>query len=219
MTISTLFQYLTGKREAILRIANTPSAIWLGMLFVMSAAFAREYDAEDLRSDPWYLAVPLVASLVTSFLLYVLVYGLSLVRLPEKRPFWTGYRSFLSLYWMTAPLAWLYAIPVERFLSASGATSANLWLLAIVSIWRVLLITRVVMVLFGASLAAIWTVMLFADTVVLAILMLTPIPVINVMGGVPLSQSEHMIQSTAITVGLFGGLSWFVWLFGFIVSA
>ena len=41
----------------------------------------------------------------------------------------TTFRSFLNLYWMTAPLAWLYAIPFERFLSPADATTANLALL------------------------------------------------------------------------------------------
>ena len=48
---------------------------------------------------------------------------------------------------MTAPLAWLYAIPYERFLSPVGATRANLWTLGLVAAWRVLLIIRVLVVL------------------------------------------------------------------------
>ena len=51
---------------------------------------------------------------------------------------------------MTAPLAWIYAIPVERFLGAYEATQANLWMLGIVSVWRIVLMIRVVSVLFGA---------------------------------------------------------------------
>ena len=35
---------------------------------------------------------------------------------------------------MTAPLAWLYAVPVERFLPAYEAVKANLFFLAVVSV-------------------------------------------------------------------------------------
>jgi hypothetical protein len=55
MNIGTLFAYLIGRREAILAVANTPSAVWLGMLLVISAGFAREYDAQYLPGKPWYL--------------------------------------------------------------------------------------------------------------------------------------------------------------------
>ena len=53
----------------------------------------------------------------------------------------------MSLFWMTAPIAWLYAIPVERFMASYQAAQANLTLLGIVSLWRVLLMSRVLEVL------------------------------------------------------------------------
>jgi hypothetical protein len=190
----------------------------LGALFVLSAGLAREYDGADLYHEPWLLLIPFVASTGTSFLLYSLVYMAGLRRFIERPAFGRMYVSFLSLYWMTGPIAWFYAIPVERFMSAGNSTIANLYLLALVSLWRVMLITRVIHVLFGASIvAAFWLVMLFADSVALGTLLLTPIPIINVMGGVRLSASENAIQSAALLVFLFGGFSWLVWLLGGIV--
>src|SRR6187397_2748997 len=44
MTITTLGQYLCGNRSAILRVAASPDALWLGGLLVISAGLAREYD-------------------------------------------------------------------------------------------------------------------------------------------------------------------------------
>lgn len=215
MSIRTLLRYLIGNRDAILRISRTPSAIWLGALFVLSAGLAREYDAKDLYHEPWHLVVPLVASLVTSFLLFSLVFVVALRKSLERRPFWATYQPFLSLYWMTAPLAWLYAIPVDRFLSAEGATAANLALLGVVSAWRVSLMVRVVSTYFGATqLAAFWLVMLFADTVALLILYFTPLPIFNIMGGIALSESEQMIQGVAFWVGCLGVPSWLVWFAG-----
>jgi hypothetical protein len=191
--------------------------VWLGLLFVLSAGFAREYDGEDLLHEPWHLGIPLVASLGTSILLYCLLPTRGNGELAPEFSFWRGYRSFLSLYWMTAPLAWFYAIPVERFLSAGEATRANLWLLGIVATWRVLLMIRVVSVLFNVSFRrALFPVMLFADTVALVLLLLTPLPIVSIMGGIRLTESEQMIQHTAFRIGFTGLLTWPVWLIGIV---
>ena len=167
------------------------------------------------------MLVPLAASFATSLLLFTLAYTVAHSRGVTERPFLSTYATFLSLYWMTAPLAWLYAIPVERLLSAVDATRANLGMLAIVSVWRVLLMTRVIEVLFGARrLAALWIVMLFADSVVLVVLYVTPLPIFNIMGGIPLTASEQWILATAINVGVAGAVTWLIWFVGvFIIAA
>ena len=118
MTPLTILRFLFGSRDAIERIAACRQAPWIGLLLVFSAALAREYDGQDLLHEPWHLFLPLFASLATSFLLYLLLRVVGWFRSAGWNPFWSGYWSFLGLYWMTAPLAWLYAIPVERFLSA-----------------------------------------------------------------------------------------------------
>jgi len=217
MTIRTIVAYLFGSRAAIREIAACRNAVWLGFLFVLSAGFAREYDGEDLLHEPWHLGIPLVASLGTSFLLYCLLPTRGNAELAPEFSFWRGYRSFLSLYWMTAPLAWLYAIPVERLLSAGEATRANLWLLGIVAAWRVILMIRVVSVLFNVKFRhALFPVMLFADTVALVLLFLTPLPVVSIMGGIRLTESEQLIQATVFRVGFTGVLTWPVWLIGMV---
>lgn len=213
MTITTLLKYLCGDRVSIERIAYSRNAVWLGGLFVLSAGLAREYDGEDLRNQPWHLLLPLAASLLTSLLLFSLVFAVARRRGCDTGPFLRLYRSFLGLYWMTAPLAWLYAIPVERFLSPGDATTANLCLLALVAAWRVALISRVLSVLFDAHyVAALTLVMLFADTLTLVILYFTPLPVFAIMGGIRLTQSERTIQQVAFLVGFLGIVTWPIWL-------
>jgi len=195
MTLKTLVGFLIGRQDAILQVATSRSALWVAGLFVLSAGFAREHDQEDLRADPWYVLLPLAASLLTSCILFLLVYMVSLRRTVEPVPIRGAYRSFLTTYWMTAPLAWLYAIPVERIYTDADATGANLSLLALVALWRVALITRVVQVLFGASLGAAFVlVMFFADSLAVAVLYFTPLPIFNIMGGIRLSASERLIQ-------------------------
>jgi hypothetical protein len=106
-----LLLYLVGNRAASLTLAAHPHAWIVGLIFVLSAGFAREYDGEDLLHAPWVLLYPLGASIISSFLLYLVLYGLRALKRLRGRSFFAAYRSFLNLFWLTAPLAWLYAIP------------------------------------------------------------------------------------------------------------
>src|SRR5580700_9011821 len=115
MDIRTLFRFLIGDRQAILEIAADRRALWVGLLLVVSAAFARDYDGEDLVHEPWRLLLPLGASVASSFVLFLLTFGKAIASDAARPSFLTAYRSFLTLFWMTAPLAWLYAVPYERF--------------------------------------------------------------------------------------------------------
>ena len=215
ITLKTIAQYFVGFRTAILSLAENTRTVWLGFLFVIAAGFAREYDGEDLWSEPWHLLLPVVASLVTSLLLFLLVYLLSLRRRAHVKSVFASYRAFLGLYWMTAPLAWLYAIPVERFLSAAGAVEVNLWLLGIVATWRVILIIRVITVLFNARIETVLPiVMLFADSVLLVLLAYMPRPILNVMGGVRLTDSERTLASLTLFVQVVGMLAYPFWVIG-----
>ncbi len=215
MSVVTVLAYLVGSRAAILRIATTPGATWLGLVFVLSAGFAREYDGEDLLAQPWHVLLPLGVSLVLSSALFCLIMPIARSQGACQGTFWGNYHIFLRLFWMTAPIAWIYAIPVQDLFSAEGATSANLWMLAVVSLWRVVLMARVVSVLFNANLfAAFMPVLLFADTLALVALWFAPLPVFAIMGGIRLTDSERVIQGTAFTVGFFGTITWLIWLVG-----
>ncbi len=105
----------------------------VGALLVVSAAMARNSDRASLIDEPWRLLGPFAASLAISGALFLTIYGLARWKGMASPGIGRAYFSFLALYWMTAPLAWLYAIPYERFLSPLGATKANVWTLALVS--------------------------------------------------------------------------------------
>jgi hypothetical protein len=219
MNVSTLFKFLIGNRQAILDIAASRTSVYVGLLFVLAAGLAREYDGEDLRSEPWHLLLPLGASLVTSALLYVLLKALLWLRGGEADGRKLSYRELLSLYWMTAPLALLYGIPVERFLSAGDATRANLTLLGIVSLWRVLVMTRALSVVYQVSFfRALFPLMLFADSVALALLSISPRPIMSIMGGIRLSESEQVLHNVSFTVNVLGFLSLPIWLIGALIA-
>src|SRR5439155_18632746 len=105
MRIRTLLGYLIGRRQAILDIAADRRALILGFLFVLSAGLAREYDGADLVHEPWRLLLPMGASLATSFLLFCVTFGIFRTKRMGAPRFLTSYQMFLSLFWMTAPLA------------------------------------------------------------------------------------------------------------------
>jgi hypothetical protein len=218
MGIGTLLRYLIGERTAILTLAEHPRSWLVGLIFVLSAGFAREYDQEDLLHDPWYLLLPLGASLLSSFLLFCVLYGPTMLLRKPGPPFLTAYRAFLGLFWLTAPLAWLYAIPYERLLDSVSAVHANLATLAVVSAWRVALMVRVAVVLLGMPLgAAFFRVLAYADGVALAAVSFLPFPIIEIMGGVHLTEAESAVRGAAQFIGCWGGCTFLIW-FMFAVS-
>src|ERR1043165_4382832 len=114
-------KYLFGQRHAIEELAKWRGGIWTGAILVLLTGFARNYDQTFITENPvLWLFGPLLFSFVSGWWLYVVLYGLFARRRMAgedgvKPPFWSGWQSFMGLFWMTAPIAWLYAIPVERF--------------------------------------------------------------------------------------------------------
>ena len=218
LTSGTIVRFLGFQSSAIRAVAGSRRATWVGLLFVVSAGFAREYDGEFLVAEPWHVGIPLVASLVGCGILTCLVWLLAWRRQVQEVSFGGTFRALLNLYWMTAPLAWVYAIPVERLLSPTAATVANLGLLAIVATWRVALMVRCVGVLYGASvISAAAPVLLFSTVIAWIALRLVPSPVFMIMGGVRLTESEEIILSTRLLIEASCVLTAPVWLLCYLV--
>ena len=195
-------------------LANGRFVLPLALVLVFSAAIARQYDHVYLLKNPGFLVRPLVASFLLASFLYSILLVAFWRNLEPPRPGFRAYVTFLKLYWMTAPMAWLYAIPFERWMGVMDAAVANLWLLGVVSVWRVTLISRVVSVLFNVRwIAACPLVLLFATFPVLVVGALSVGPTITAsMGGVQLPPDERLIDS------VFGSLA-LVALWGFIPVA
>jgi len=164
MNSLTVFLYLFGHAGAIRRIASSPISVPVGILFVFSAGVARNYDQTWFGDSLWWLFGPLVFSLFSGAWLYLFVAPLWNGRKAEdqsstqeeywRRPVWKAIPfpawrhliPFYGLFWMTAPIAWLYAIPVERWFDPVTAARWNVGFLTVVSVWRILLMSRVVAV-------------------------------------------------------------------------
>ena len=115
-------------------------------MLVLLTGIARNYDQNHISESLLWLFGPLIFSFFSgSFLYAVLIRGFARRHIEEHTH--NQWESFMAVFWMTAPIAWLYAIPVERFLDLYQAAQANLTLLGIVSVWRVLLMGRAMSVL------------------------------------------------------------------------
>jgi hypothetical protein len=218
MTLLTLVRYLfTGSSDAIRAVAASRGAAWVGLAFVLSAGLARDYDGEYLPARPWVLAVPFAAAVGMATILFVPVYvGMRPTRPGQGWPrVGRTYGAFVGLFLLTAPLAWLYAIPYERFLSPAAATAANLWTLALVALWRVGLMARVLDVMTGRGFVpCLCAVMLVADILALVALAYAPVPVLDFMGGLRLSDRERVVANAAMLVRAGAFLTLVIWFFG-----
>lgn len=194
----TVFQFLLGRRKAIELLARERRALLvIALLFVVSAGFAREYDGEDLLARPWFVLVPLAVSLPMALTFFLVLYGFGrLIKIRGLR-FGAGALAFLTCYWMTAPLAWLYAIPYERFMGAFDATLMNLRTLTVVAAWRVLLMLRVASILLGCPIrVVIFPVLFFAASATFLAIQVSPHPPVAVMGGIRLSEVDELVATT-----------------------
>ncbi|MCV6638338.1 hypothetical protein [Candidatus Albibeggiatoa sp. nov. NOAA] len=100
-----------------------------GVITAWIAGVGRYWD--NPRAELWqYLGLGSVAYIfILSAILWLIIKPLR----PEN---WS-YKSVLIFVGMTSPLAFLYAIPVERYYSLETAQAMNVWFLAIVAAWRV----------------------------------------------------------------------------------
>ena len=215
MNLSRLGRFLCGRHDAVLAVAADGRALGFGLLWVLGAALARRYDRADLMTEPHHLGAPLLVSTLNGTLLFLLLWACFLRKTADRPSIAQCYRVFLGLFWMTGPLAWLYAVPVERFLGSYDAAVVNLWFLAVVATWRVLLYTRFVSVLLGIGFfRAFFPVMLFSDVVAVAFAVLSPKPIWALMGGLMHSPEDVLILDVGLMVMLLGTYSSVVWLVG-----
>lgn len=102
-----------------------------GLFFTWLAGVGRYWD--NPKAHLWqYLGLGSVAYV---FILALIIW---LLLMPLKPRNWS-YRNVLLFITLTAPPAVLYAIPVEKFMAAEAARSANAWFLIVVATWRVAL--------------------------------------------------------------------------------
>ena len=175
---------------------NPGAFLAFGLLFTWLSGMGRYWD--NPRAEPWQLL-----GLGSVAYVYILALILWLAVLPLRPQSWS-YRNVLLLVCLTSPPALLYAVPVERFLTADLARATNAWFLGIVAMWRVGLWFN--FVLRGARLrfliALIATLLPIAALVfVLAALNLEHV-VFNLMSGIPEDQTGPHDKAYLVVVTL-----------------
>lgn len=165
-----------------------------GLLFTWLAGVGRYWD--NPRAELWqHLGL---GSVIYVFLLALLIW---LMLLPLKPSNWS-YRNVLLFITLTAPPAVLYAIPVERFMSADAATTANVWFLAIIAAWRVALYA--VFLIRVAKLSAFAVVVGTLAPLVIIVVALTALNlehvIFNIMGGIQPEQRSSNDAAYGVVV-------------------
>ncbi len=224
MRVIDVAGFLVGRRDSILALWSDRWCLAVGAMLVLSGSLARNYDGHDLVREGYVLLHGFGASIGNSLLLYALFrVALAIGRRtgdkPPPVPFGRNILSFLGVFWMTAPMAWLYGVPYEHFLDPYNAVKANLWTLGLVSLWRVLLISRVLSVAHGVPfLAVLMITMVFGDALAIAAVMYAPTPTLDMMGGLRHPPEIQIIASAAFSVFVYGVLSAPVWILGAIIG-
>jgi hypothetical protein len=188
--------FLIGNRGAIERIAATRHAWLVGAILVLSAGIARNYDHLDLLTEfEWFIG-PFAASLVSIVFIFLCIeHPLQLFAVGSKRK---QLGTFLTFAWMTAPCAWLYGIPVEGMTDVMTATKWNIAFLAVVSLWRVALMTRAVSVLTGVTtLRALVLVLTPAAIEAVAGFYVKAMSLVQIMGGVRLPPDTRLLREAS----------------------
>lgn len=129
--LSQTLRFLTFRSFAIDPPAQKRDFIIAGLLFAWIAGLGRYWDHPSAQ---WWQYWGL-GSVAYIFALSAFIWALVKPIGPAR---WSYSMVFIFVA-LTSPLAWLYAVPVERFTSVETAISLNVWFLGIVALWRVAL--------------------------------------------------------------------------------
>ncbi len=210
---------LVGHRASILRAVDSKRGLLFMLAMVGIASICREYDGASFFHQPGELIKPLITSVVLASVLFVVVILARSLANCQGEQLSSAYRRFLMGYWITAPLAWFYAVPVETFTDSITAVYSNLTLLSAVAVWRVAWFTRIASVITGLPawimLCWIGPVCCFVACVAMGFIRLD---IVGVMGGIRLSESEQILFDFTRQADMV--LTWIGWslVLGFFVS-
>ncbi len=129
-----------------------------------------------------------LGSVIYIFVLALLIWA---ILLPYKLKNWS-YFTVLVFIGLTSFPAILYAIPVEQFVNIETANKINVWFLAIVALWRLLLLFYFLKVVTKLNSLNIFIVTLLPITLIITALTVLNLHkvVFNIMGGVR-NQTAH----------------------------
>lgn len=196
---SDIFLFQLGNANAIRRIITSPWALLVGVVLVWTAGIARHYDFRRLHIEHQWIWAPFLVVLVSSFLIYSIFHLACYAGRGSGARFFRQYAGFFSAFLFTAPIAWFYAIPIEHAFPGDPLTCAkiNIGLLALVSFWRVWLMTRMLVVASKAGwVLCLGTVLLGASIEAFFGGIFKQLDVVGLMGGFELSPTQEFLSSS-----------------------
>lgn len=198
ITPKTIVLFLVGNRSAIEKIADCKWSLLLGLLFIVSAGLARNYDHHILTREFLWIGGPVGMSLFSSIFIFGFIKIFGRLRSDET---YQNFLPFLRCFVTTAPLAWLYGIPVEQFTTSLNSAIFNFSILLLVSFWRVALMIRVVVVIFNFHpLRAFSLVAIPASFEMFFGSIFKGIDIVGVMAGMSLTEADSFLLSATRTV-------------------
>ena len=198
ITIKDCGLFLIGNEEAIRKLAKSKSSLYLGAFFVLIAGIAREYDQEYIPLNGVLFLVPFIASFVMCSILYI--FSLPYYRKKVNPNGLGGFRTYLSIFWLTGPLAWFYAFPAEALFEPLTALKINLSLLGIVAFWRVWLFTRAMKVLTEVNLLPL--ILTVACPVIFFVSFFQQFSIVGVMSGGAKTEAQDFLMDVSAMVTL-----------------
>jgi hypothetical protein len=197
----------TGKVTGCLRGPETDPLgnkhLIAGLVFAWLAGMGRYWDHPHAT---------LLQHLGVGSVVYVIVLAgfIWLLGLPLRLHYWS-YCDLLTYISLTSPLAFLYALPVERWVDLQTARKMNMWFLLVVAAWRVLLYSRYLSRRTEASSGG-WFIMLVLPLALIVnllhILNLEHV-IFNIMAGIDDGNSGSADAYSLVT--FLALLSWLLW--------
>lgn len=215
ITPKTILLFLIGQRNAIEKIASTKLSLLLALFFIISAGLARNYDHHLLAREPLWIGGPVFMTLFSSLFIFAFLKLFAGPRLPK----FTGknYLAFLSCFAMTAPLAWLYGFPIERFASPLLSAKFNFAVLILVSLWRLILMARVISVLFNYHPIHGFVLITIPASLEMCIGSIQKqFSIVGIMGGMRLSPADEFLSLASSIVTLTSIVLFLTCLFGLV---
>lgn len=171
------FRLLTFRPVSSAVPAHWRAFLIFGLFFTWLAGIGRYWD--NPRAHLWQSLG--LGSVVYVFVLAFVIWAMLIALRPKN---WS-YLNVLLFVTLTSPPAVLYAIPVEKFMTAEAAVSANIWFLAIVATWRVALYAVFLRRMAGLSVAGVIVGTLLPMAIIVVTLTILNLEhvVFNLMGG------------------------------------
>ena len=129
--LTNLARVLAGKLRTAQEHPFSRRDLWLGLICAWLAGIGRYWDHP-------FATLLQRAGLGSVMYVFALALFIWLLGLPLRIKHWR-YLDLLTCISLTSPLAFLYALPIERWVAMEKARTINWWFLVVVATWRVVL--------------------------------------------------------------------------------